>query len=82
MDKATSVLGALDAGKLPTTQQLNQFIDWLDKAGIASIQPTASGDLSTQGRLLAKRVREVLDAYKQLAMNKNGQLAPHSPVST
>ncbi|KAF5378126.1 hypothetical protein D9615_007578 [Tricholomella constricta] len=72
MDKATSVLGALDAGKLPTTQQINQFIDWLDKVGIASVEPRITGDLSSQGRLLARRVRELLDAYKQLGINKNG----------
>ncbi|KAF8063575.1 hypothetical protein FPV67DRAFT_1507164 [Lyophyllum atratum] len=71
MEKATSVLAAFDAGKLPTTQQFVQFIDWLDKVGIASIEPSASDELSSQGRLLAKRVREVLDAYKQLALHKN-----------
>ncbi|KAG6916006.1 hypothetical protein DXG01_008858 [Tephrocybe rancida] len=72
MDKATSVLAALDAGKLPSTQQLNQSIDWLDKVGIASIEPSSSGNLSSQGRLLAKRVRQVLDAHKKLGSNKNG----------
>ncbi|KAG5646262.1 hypothetical protein DXG03_003858 [Asterophora parasitica] len=73
MDTATSILGALDAGKLPSTQQLNQFIDWLDKVGIASIEPKSTGDLSSHGRLLAQRVRELLEAYKQLGMNKNGE---------
>ncbi|RDB22342.1 Uncharacterized protein C32A11.02c [Hypsizygus marmoreus] len=71
MDKATSVLGALDAGKLPSTQQMNEFLDWLDKVGITSIEPTSSSHLSSQGRLLANRVRAVLDAYKQLGNNKN-----------
>ncbi|KAG6850361.1 hypothetical protein H0H93_014315 [Arthromyces matolae] len=66
---ACSVLAAIDAGKLPSTQQLNQFIAWLDNVGIASIQPE---NLSSQGRVLAKRVREILDAYKKLAINKNG----------
>ncbi|KAG6852139.1 hypothetical protein C0991_002655, partial [Blastosporella zonata] len=72
MDKATSVLAAIDAGKLPSTQQLNDFIDWLNNVGIASVEPTSSGNLSSQGRLLAKRVRQVLDAYKKLGSNKNG----------
>ncbi|KAG6851681.1 hypothetical protein H0H87_012826, partial [Tephrocybe sp. NHM501043] len=71
MDKATSVLAALDAGKLPSTQQLNDFIDWLDKVGIASVEPSSSGNLSSQGRLLAKRVRQVLDAHKKLGVDKN-----------
>ncbi|KAG6810174.1 hypothetical protein H0H92_013012 [Tricholoma furcatifolium] len=73
MDKATSVLAALDAGKLPSTQQLNSFIDWLDNVGIVTIEPSSSGNLSSQGRLLSKRARQVLDAYKKLGTNKNGQ---------
>lgn len=72
MEKTTSVLGALDAGKLPSTQQFTQFIDWLNKVAIPSIEPSSSGNLSSQGRLLATRLRDVLNAYKQLAMNKNG----------
>lgn len=75
MDKASSVLAALDAGKLPSTQQLNQFIDWLDHVGIASIEPMSSTNLSSQGRLLAKRVRQVLEAYKKLGTNKNGEFS-------
>jgi hypothetical protein len=78
MDKATSITAALDAGKLPSTQQVNQFIDWLDKVGITSVEPASSGHLSSQGRLLANRVRDVLDAYKQLGLNKNGEFNPHS----
>jgi hypothetical protein len=69
MEKTTSILAALDATKLPSTQQLIQFIDWLDKVGIISV---ATGDhLTSQGRVLADRVREILDAYKQLISNKN-----------
>jgi hypothetical protein len=70
MDKATSVLAALDGCKLPSTQQLAQFIDWLDDVGITSV---ASDNLTLQGRVLAARVREILDAYKQLILNKNGK---------
>lgn len=72
MDKSTSVIAAFDAGKLPSTQQLNAFIDWLNTVGITHIQPESSGDLSSQGRVLANDLRHVLDAYKQLANNKNG----------
>jgi len=68
MDKATSVLAALDAGKLPSTQQLAQFIDWLDKVGITSVTPE---NLTSRGQVLAGRVREILDAYKQLLADKN-----------
>ncbi|KAH0580320.1 hypothetical protein J132_11333 [Termitomyces sp. J132] len=72
MEKASSVLAALDAGKLPSTQQLNDIINWLDHVGIASIESSSSEHLSSQGRLLSKRVREVLDAHKKLGLNKNG----------
>ncbi|KAF9458086.1 hypothetical protein BDZ94DRAFT_1271588 [Collybia nuda] len=72
MDKATSIVAAFEAGKLPSTQQVNQFIDWLDKVGITSTETLSTGNLSSRGRLLANRVRDVLDAYKQLGMNKNG----------
>ena len=69
MDKATSVLAAIDAGKLPSTNQITAFILWLDNVGITSV-PAAN--LTSQGRILADRIREILDAYKQLLSNKNG----------
>lgn len=71
MEKLTSVLAALDAGKLPSQQQTNQFIDWLITYGITQIEPGASDNLSKQGRLLADDIRGVLEAYKQLGSNKN-----------
>ena len=78
MDKATSVLGALDAGKLPSTQQFNLFIDWLNDVGIASLEPAVTQNLTSQGRVLADRLHEIFDAYKQLAANKNGDFPPLS----
>ncbi|KDR71775.1 hypothetical protein GALMADRAFT_159190 [Galerina marginata CBS 339.88] len=71
MDKTTSILGALEAGKLPTTQQFGQFIDWLNGTVIPSVEPDSSSELSEQGRVLAVDVRRVLEAYKQLAKDKN-----------
>jgi hypothetical protein len=71
MDKSSSVLAALDAGKLPTTQQVNQFIDWLKDVGIARLEPSQELELSTQGQILADDLRGVLDAYKQLGRDKN-----------
>ena len=73
MDKTSSVLAALDAGKLPTTQQANQFIDWLKDIGITRLEPSQSTELSTQGQILADDLRGVLDAYKQLGRDKNCQ---------
>jgi len=71
MEKVTSVLAAFEAGKLPSTQQFNQFIDWLNEVGIAKLEPTSSTDLSAQGRVLANDLRHVLEAYKTLGSNKN-----------
>lgn len=73
MDKLSSVLAALDAGKLPTTQQVNQFIDWLKDVSITRLESAKSLELSTQGQILADDLRGVLDAYKQLGSNKNCQ---------
>ncbi|KAH9475246.1 hypothetical protein JR316_0012357 [Psilocybe cubensis] len=101
MDKASSVLAALEAGKLPSTQQINVFIDWLSDVGIARVDANLAkaaeevdeavsaaaasqnvdvnantninaDALSAQGRVLASGLRGVLDAYKQLGINKNG----------
>jgi hypothetical protein len=72
MDKASSVIAAFEAEKLPSTQQFNSFIQWLSDVGITQIEPTANTALSSQGRLIANDLRQVLDAYKKLANNKNG----------
>ena len=69
MDKTTSVLAAIDAGKLPSTVQFNAFILWLHDIGITSV-PAAN--LTSQGRILADRIRDILEAYKLLLSNKNG----------
>ncbi|KAJ3501731.1 hypothetical protein NLJ89_g9206 [Agrocybe chaxingu] len=71
MDKTTSMLAAFEAGKLPSTQQVNRFFDWLNDVGIAQIEPTENTELSAKGRVLANDLRGVLDAYKQLGIHKN-----------
>ena len=81
MDKASSVIAAFEAKKLPTTQQFNSFIQWLSDVGITQIEPTADTALSSQGRLIADDLRRVLDAYKQLANNKNG-ICSFYPIQT
>ena len=73
MEKATSVLAALDAGKFPDQNQVNQVIDWVLVNGIPEIEPSGGGELSAQGKIIANGLREVLQAYKQLGSNKNGQ---------
>lgn len=71
MNKSSSIVAALDAGKLPSTQQFDRFLDWLSDVGITNIEPAAQGELSSQGRLLANDLRRILDAYKQFLNNKN-----------
>ncbi|KAJ7262760.1 hypothetical protein B0H12DRAFT_1321788 [Mycena haematopus] len=70
MDKISSITAALDAGKFPSTQQLNALIDWLSHSVIPAVQP-AEDSLSGQGRVLSNDVREILDAHKSLNSNKN-----------
>jgi hypothetical protein len=79
MDKASSIIAAFEAEKLPSTQQFNSFIQWLSDVGITQIEPTADTALSSQGRLIANDLRQVLNAYKQLANNKNG-IYPFYPI--
>ncbi|KAJ7629412.1 hypothetical protein DFH06DRAFT_1304101 [Mycena polygramma] len=70
MDRITSITAALDAGKLPTTEQVNDFLDWLTRSVIPAVKP-AEDSLSGQGRLLANDIRKVLESYKLLNANKN-----------
>ncbi|CAL1703049.1 unnamed protein product [Somion occarium] len=73
MDKSTSVLAALDAGKFPSQQQINSFIDWLLNSALTQIEPTPDGgELSEQGKVLVQDVRHLLNAYKLLGDHKNG----------
>lgn len=72
MEKATSVLAALDAGKFPDQKQINEAIDWVLLNGIPEIEPSGSGKLSEQGQVIANGIREVLRSYKQLGSSKNG----------
>ncbi|KAJ7118017.1 hypothetical protein C8R43DRAFT_934298 [Mycena crocata] len=73
MEKITSITAALDAGKLPSTAQINEAIVWFKQSAIPA-QPRRLDDenmLSEQGRVLADDMRNVLDSYKDLNTNKN-----------
>ncbi|KAJ7673481.1 hypothetical protein B0H17DRAFT_1083144 [Mycena rosella] len=70
MDQLASITAALNAGKFPSTAQLNAFIDWVTKSAIPAVEPSADS-LSGQGRVLAKDVRKVLESYRALNANKN-----------
>lgn len=74
MDKASSVIAALDAGKLPSQQQISSFIDWLHKSALTQVEPSSEGgELSAQGKVLVQDVRDLLDAYKLVGKHKNGK---------
>lgn len=70
MDTTSSVIAALDAGKLPSQRQLNAFMDWV----ILNIIPYGSPEfdkLSQPGTAIARGLADVLVAYKHLGANKN-----------
>ena len=72
MDQASSVIAALDAGKFPTQQQIDQFIDYALKGGLMQVEPSPEfGELSEQGRVLIQDIRDVLEAYKLIGDHKN-----------
>jgi hypothetical protein len=67
MDRATTVLAALQAGKFPSNEQLSIAIDNLLKSDLLQVDSIAgSPTLTKQGKLLAGDVREILSAYKVL----------------
>ncbi|KAF8882287.1 hypothetical protein BD779DRAFT_1626850 [Infundibulicybe gibba] len=71
MEKASSTFAALYAGKLPSHQQTIQLIDYINSSVIPTITPDGRDGLSIRGRVLARDVRDILDAYKQLSIAKN-----------
>jgi hypothetical protein len=59
MDKVASLIAALDAGKLPSTEQLNSLDYWLTHSAIPAAQPSELV-LSEQDQVLANDIREVI----------------------
>jgi hypothetical protein len=74
MDKLTSITAAFDAGKFPTTEQLNAFIDFLSHSIIPAVQPSED-TLSGQSRVLTSDIRKILESHKALNLNKNSVFA-------
>ncbi len=76
MDKSSSILAALNAGKLPSHEQIARAIDALLVAPVLNNEPaTGSGELSAQGAEIQNGIRNLLTAYKKLGENKNGSYA-------
>jgi hypothetical protein len=74
MDKTSSIIAALNAGKLPSQEQTSQWIDWFLNSQLSQVEPsTDAGELSQQGRVLVSDVRDLMTAYKLAGEHKNGQ---------
>jgi hypothetical protein len=66
MEKASSVLAAIEAGKYPSSQQLASFIDFISNTTLSQ------DNLSSQGRVLVNRIKQLATAYKHLILSKDG----------
>lgn len=75
MDKLIDILAAFDAGKLPSHHQVDNFLEWLKKDIISD------GAFSTQGHIVAQRLRDVATAYQLLGEHKNSKLLVYDNVN-
>jgi uncharacterized protein DUF5923 len=72
MDKTSSVVAAFRAGKQPSQLQTNAWIDKLLQFELIQVEKTDSaGELSQNGKKLARDLRAVLEAYKNYSSHKN-----------
>ncbi|KAG2341902.1 hypothetical protein BDR05DRAFT_976774 [Suillus weaverae] len=71
MDKLSSVIAALDAGKLPTQKQADTAFDWTLQNIVTSVESPDAGKLSEPGKVLTRGIQDLLIAYKKLMDNKN-----------
>ena len=70
-----AVIGALDAGKLPSHQQVTSFIDVALNSDLLKVDGALSGGtLSANGQKIVQDVREILQAYKELGNETNSAL--------
>lgn len=72
-DKAADALGALAAGKMPAQSQLNTALSALLSSDVLKVGNTATGALSTHGRMLVLDLREIIQAVARVGMEKNGE---------
>ncbi|KAF7361297.1 hypothetical protein MSAN_01162200 [Mycena sanguinolenta] len=70
MEKIASVLAAVDAGKLPSTEQLNSLDHWLTHSAFPPVEPSDHTQLSEQGAVLANDIREILISYNLINAHK------------
>ena len=75
MDKITSVVAALRAHKQPSQLQSNAWIEKLLQSELIQVEQTATaGELSQNGKKLARDLRGILEAYKNYVSHKNGTI--------
>ncbi|PVG01903.1 hypothetical protein CPB86DRAFT_780775 [Serendipita vermifera] len=81
-EKIASIIAALDAGKIPSQKQINEYVafaqQFIQRANNQASSYTGQapssdvGRLTENGALLLGDVNEILEAYKDLANEKNG----------
>ena len=73
MDTTTSIIAAFRAGKQPSQVQTNAWIEKLLQSELIQVEKTAgAGELSGNGKKLARDLRGILEAYKVYFSHKNG----------
>jgi hypothetical protein len=73
MDKASSVTAALGAGKQPSQQQINAWVDELLQGPLLQAEKAQTGgELSENGRRLVADLRNIIETYKGYGARKNG----------
>jgi hypothetical protein len=77
MDKITSIIAAFRAGKQPSQSQTNAWVEELLQSELIKVEQTpGGGELSQNGKKLARDLRSVLEAYKTYGAHKNGTTLP------
>ncbi|PVG01902.1 hypothetical protein CPB86DRAFT_24838 [Serendipita vermifera] len=77
-EKYASIIAALEAGKIPSQKQINQCIAFVQRLIHQAINQDGKGQSSDIGRLssdgaqILGDVNDILEAYKDLANQKNG----------
>ncbi|KZV75074.1 hypothetical protein PENSPDRAFT_572201 [Peniophora sp. CONT] len=72
MDKATSVAAAFNAGKQPSQQQVDAWVDYALQGPLLQIEKSdAGGELSEDGKRLARDLRNIIETYKTYGEHKN-----------
>ena len=73
MDQTTALLGALNAGKLPTTQQFDAFVDWVSEkdVGLFAAEAAAPAGPATAGIEEIRREEPGLEEEEEGKSNLN-----------